>query len=605
MDQLPGAILSALILGVLLSLPLSLLLQRLYSRQVLASMRASTSGTLLDQPRRVIPTEPAPLRQPGPLHLVMTEAEQVRATDESVLLRRAQTGPWKGLIPYALAGVAYALMASMALLWSDDLQLLPQRMLLLTLIWSWPIAITAATTVAPGWAQRTGLLLGYFGLLLLLSPASNSETVTAWALSVGIPTLALAPFLAHRLRAMGPLVLMVTLPAGIGLMLGFQIPGTVDKQGTALSSPVLTAGLLLAVSAVLAGLALRRDFLPLGLAAITLIGLEGILIVGGLGVGSGAFLSPLFQNVALMMTLGVVAATWLATLAARALGNSYRAQTVSDQMVAADAQWLIFSYSLFLQLLVSDHPVAAVPLTLAAFVIFRTTLWFTCRPVARAAWEREEARLLLLRVFGDSGRSERLMRGIGRSWRHIGSIQLIAGPDLALANLEPHEFIDFVSGRLSRAFISDGTDLRDRMDQAQGRPDPDGRFRVNEFFCHDDTWRATLQALARSSDAVLMDLRGFSRDRSGCIYELGQLLELVPLRHITLLVDRTTDHALLASTLHSSWLTIDATSPNLSDQSPRVQILNTSGGGRRSINGALAAMCAGIEPSRPATTPPG
>ena len=197
------------------------------------------------------------------------------------------------------------------------------------------------------------------------------------------------------------------------------------------------------------------------------------------------------------------------------------------------------------------------------------------------------------------------MRGIGRSWRHIGSIQLIAGPDLALANLEPHEFIDFVSGRLSRAFISDGTDLRERMDQAQGRPDPDGRFRVNEFFCHDDTWRATLQALARSSDAVLMDLRGFSRDRSGCIYELGQLLELVPLRHITLLVDRTTDHALLASTLHSSWLTIDATSPNLSDQSPTVQILNTSGAGRRSINGALAAMCAGIEPSRPATTPPG
>ena len=160
------------------------------------------------------------------------------------------------------------------------------------------------------------------------------------------------------------------------------------------------------------------------------------------------------------------------------------------------------------------------------------------------------------------------MRGIGRSWRHIGSIQLIAGPDLALANLEPHEFIDFVSGRLSREFISNATDLRERMDQAQGRPDPDGRFRVNEFFCHDDTWRATLQALARSSDAVLMDLRGFSRDRSGCIYELGQLLELVPLRHITLLVDRTTDHALLASTLHSSWLTIDATSPNLSDQSP-------------------------------------
>ena len=360
-----------------------------------------------------------------------------------------------------------------------------------------------------------------------------------WALSVGIPTLALAPFLTHRLRAMGPLVLMVTLPAAIGLMLGFQVPGTVDKEGTALSSPALTAGLLITVAAVMVALALRRDLLPLGLAASTVVGLEGLLL---LGLGGGALLSPVFQNVVLLMTLGVVVATWLATLAARALGNSYRAQTVSDHMVAADAQWLIFSYSLFLQLLVSDDPFVAVPFTLVAFIAFRAILWLACRPLARDAWEREESRLLLLRVFGDSGRSERLMRGIGRSWRHIGSIQLIAGPDLALANLEPHEFIDFVSGRLSRAFIADATDLRERMDRAQGRPDPDGRFRVNEFFCHDDTWRATLQALARSSDAVLMDLRGFSRERSGCIYELGQLLELVPLRHITLLVDRTTDH---------------------------------------------------------------
>ena len=60
MDQLPGALLSALILGVLLSLPLSMLLRRLYSRQVLASMRASASGTLLDRPRPVTETDQAP-----------------------------------------------------------------------------------------------------------------------------------------------------------------------------------------------------------------------------------------------------------------------------------------------------------------------------------------------------------------------------------------------------------------------------------------------------------------------------------------------------------------------------------------------------------------
>jgi hypothetical protein len=596
-DQLPGAILSALIVGVLLSLPLSLLLRRLYSREVLASMRTSASGTLLPGHSTITPTQPAALRPRMPLQLRLTAAEEAQPGEGSALLRRARTGPWVGLIPYALAGVAYAIVATLAVLWSDDLEILPGRMLILTLIWSWPVVLTAMTTAAADWGQRAALVLAYFALLLLLSPASNADTVTVWALSVGIPTLALAPFLTHRLRAMGPLVLMVTLPAAIGLMLGFQVPGTVDKEGTVLSAPALTAGLLLTVTVVMVVLALRRDLLPLGLAAFTLVGLEGLLLVVGLQQEGGALLSPLFQNVVLLMTLAVVVATWLATLAARALGNSYRAQTVSDQLVAADTQWLIFSYSLFLQLLVSDDPFVAVPFTLVAFVAFRATLWLACRPLSQGAWERQESRLLLLRVFGDSGRSERLMRGIGRNWRHIGSIQLIAGPDLALANLEPHEFIDFVSGRLSRAFITDGTDLRERMDQAHGRPDPDGRFRVNEFFCHDDTWRATLQALARSSDAVLMDLRAFSRERSGCIYELGQLLELVPLRHITLLVDRTTDHQLLASTLHDSWRTIDAASPNLADPAPTVQILSTSGAGRRSINGTLAVMCSGIEPS--------
>ncbi len=595
MDQLPGAILSALILGVLLSLPLSLLLRRLYSRQVLASMRASASGALLGRAPPVALGEPATGHPPVPLQLRLSAAEEVGSIEGSALLRRARLGPWVGLVPYALAGVAYALVATVALLWSDRLELLPGRVLILTLIWAWPVVLTAMTTAAGSWGQRVGLVLAYAAVLLLLSPASTSDTVTVWALSVGTPTLALAPFLTHRLHAMGPLVLMVTLPAGIGLMLGFQVPGTLDPQGTLLSSPALLVGLLITVTAVMVVLALRRDLLPLGLAATTLVGLEGLLLVGGLGLGGAELHSVLFQNVALVMTLGVVVATWFATLAARALGNSYRAQNVSDQMVAADAQWLIFSYSLFLQLLVSDDPFVAVPFTIAAFVAFRATLWFACRPLARAAWAHDEARLLLLRVFGDSGRSEQLMRGIGRNWRHIGSIELIAGPDLALANLEPHEFIDFVSGRLSRAFIADGVDLRDRMDQAQGRPDPDGRFRVNEFFCHDDTWRATLQALARSSDAVLMDLRGFSRERSGCIYELGQLLALVPLRHVTLLVDRTTDHELLAATLHDSWRTIETGSPNLAVAAPTVQILSTAGVGRRSINGTLAAMCAGIE----------
>ena len=56
-------------------------------------------------------------------------------------------------------------------------------------------------------------------------------------------------------------------------------------------------------------------------------------------------------------------------------------------------------------------------------------------------------------------------------------------------------------------------------------PDPDGRYRIKEFFCYNDTWQMTMERLAAASDAVLMDLRSFSRVNQGCIFELGRLLD--------------------------------------------------------------------------------
>ena len=54
-------------------------------------------------------------------------------------------------------------------------------------------------------------------------------------------------------------------------------------------------------------------------------------------------------------------------------------------------------------------------------------------------------------------------------------------------------------------------------------PDRDGRFRINEFCCRDDTWQATVVALIERADAVVMDLRGFTAERRGCEFELKEL----------------------------------------------------------------------------------
>ena len=110
------------------------------------------------------------------------------------------------------------------------------------------------------------------------------------------------------------------------------------------------------------------------------------------------------------------------------------------------------------------------------------------------------------------------------------------------------------------------------------RPDPDGRYRVNEFFCRADTWQMTMRRLAAASDVVLMDLRSFAQSNQGCRYEIGQLLAGVPLARVLLLVDATTDQPFLEETLQSLWSNVPDTSPNHSLPAPTVRLFPVRSG---------------------------
>ena len=151
------------------------------------------------------------------------------------------------------------------------------------------------------------------------------------------------------------------------------------------------------------------------------------------------------------------------------------------------------------------------------------------------------ARLLLLRVFGHGRRTERLLDELTQRWRPFGTVDLIAGRDLALRNIDPSEFYTFLSGRMDREFVQGPADLDQRLARRDDRPDPDGRYRVNQFFCHVDTWQLTLNRLVDESEAVLMDLRGFDEHRAGCQYEIARLAEHAGTRPIVLLVDADTN----------------------------------------------------------------
>jgi hypothetical protein len=198
-------------------------------------------------------------------------------------------------------------------------------------------------------------------------------------------------------------------------------------------------------------------------------------------------------------------------------------------------------------------------------------------------------------VFGFDRRTQRLIEDLGMSWRHLGPIRLIAAPDAVNLTVEPHELLQFLGGRLSRAFIRGKEDLESRLSTGTSEPDPDGLFRVEDFFCHENTWRMTVSRLAREAAAVLMDLRGLGQKNEGCICELEQLIAVVSVRRVLLLVDARTDVDFLERTLRDAWAGMPDTSPNASAGVHSLRMLRASRHQARTLRLLLGLLCEGFD----------
>jgi hypothetical protein len=84
------------------------------------------------------------------------------------------------------------------------------------------------------------------------------------------------------------------------------------------------------------------------------------------------------------------------------------------------------------------------------------------------------------------------------------------------------------------------------------RPYRDGRYRVREYACLEGGWRDVVVALACRANAVLMDLRDFTRDNTGCIFEIEALMSTVGPSGVVFVVDATTDTAALREILRTA-----------------------------------------------------
>jgi hypothetical protein len=183
--------------------------------------------------------------------------------------------------------------------------------------------------------------------------------------------------------------------------------------------------------------------------------------------------------------------------------------------------------------------------------------------------------LLVLRVFQRDRAMRLLFDTLIERWRLCGNTLLIAGTDLLERTLGADDIFTFLHGRLAERFIFAADQIPARVAAFKLAPDVEGRYRINECYCHDSTWRETLAALLARSDVALMDLRSFQRRNEGCSFELGELARAPHLTRVVLLTDGQTDlaaaRAAAAAAPAGRFLWLDATDV---DRARRRQVLD-------------------------------
>jgi hypothetical protein len=230
-----------------------------------------------------------------------------------------------------------------------------------------------------------------------------------------------------------------------------------------------------------------------------------------------------------------------------AMAETYAMKQLSDTLLLSRMWWLMFVAVIGFDLVLNSERSLLVTLasaTLAYLAFPLTNRWLFARSGVARGRERPRT-LLLLRTFGYRARTEKLFKRIGTRWRYFGPLSVIAAPDVFANTIDSGDFLAWLTGRIDESFVRSQTDLERRMSQFDVAPDIDGRYRVNEFCCHDDTWKPTVVSLMDHADVIVMDLRGLTEERSGCAFELEQMKSRVDAGRVVLIVDRKTPSALL------------------------------------------------------------
>ncbi len=485
-----GAILTALMLGVLLTALASWVVSGLYRRRMLALMGSAPPPDASHAAGSVTGSASTGLR--------------ARVRPDRSASRQAE---WRYLAVVTglslLIGITQSVLA-LLFIYGDDLLSLG-RALTLGLVYAWPMALTWGLMRRWSWGRTLVAIAVYLLLMLAL---------VSWRSVSPQP-------LTQSLAWLGGLVLI---PVTVTLLIG------ASGRIRAVAPYLLPIFLLLAGSSVIA-------------LQLMVIGVNDpprwlVWLVGSVG----AWPAILLLTLAPWLLLG-----WPAWAMARALARAYREKRFSDLWYLLAAYWLVVLAATALPALQGEGLIALTQLL--------PWLWIPLAGWALRGWlapRSPPATLLVLRVFQQDAAVQTLFDRVVERWRLNGNTVLIAGTDLLSRTLDPDDLFTFLNGRLATRFIGSEAQVAERLRGFDLLPDPDGRYRVNECYCFDSTWKAALEALVQQTDVVLMDLRGFHEGKDGCRHELRVLARAPGLQRVVLLHDASTKRAVAESDVAGS-----------------------------------------------------
>ena len=141
----------------------------------------------------------------------------------------------------------------------------------------------------------------------------------------------------------------------------------------------------------------------------------------------------------------------------------------------------------------------------------------------------------------------------------IGPVYLLRGGGILAFDVT--EVPRMVFGRIDRAIEETEAEVMQRLQ----------RFRVSRrlghyglltMACTDSVWTFALDRMVERCRVTVVDLSDLVPGRAGIAYEIGLLLDRVPLEHVVFVIGPDTDREALRDLLQAAWDTLAPDSPN-------------------------------------------